>query len=166
MLEKEGLVQIQSRRRPRVKRWTRAEVRELYRVRAALYALVAELIVADASVEELKRLAACYNVLAVAEAEADVERFFRANVEFRNIEAEICHNSQLQRILESLGLRVLQLRHYSISMPRGMHESRADRERLIRAYFERDAVLATALSRSSVLRALARIEQSDWKGMQ
>ena len=48
MLEKEGLVEIESRRRPRVKRWTRSEVRELYLVRAALYALVAELIVANA----------------------------------------------------------------------------------------------------------------------
>src|SRR5579872_4823367 len=49
LLEKEGLVEIESRRRPHVKRWTRSEVRELYLVRSALYALVAELIVAAAT---------------------------------------------------------------------------------------------------------------------
>jgi DNA-binding GntR family transcriptional regulator len=166
LLEKEGLVEIESRRRPRVRRWTRAEVREVYLVRAALYALVAELIVVNASDEDLQLLGDCYDELAAGEKMNDLERFFRANVAFRDLEARICGNSQLRRIIDSLGLRVQQLRHYSVSLPGGMHESRADRERLMRAYFERDAQLAAALSRSTVNRGLARIEQSGWKGME
>lgn len=166
LLEKEGLVEIESRRRPRVRRWTRAEVRELYLVRAALYALVAEQIVANASDEDLRLLSGCYEQLAAAADAHDIERFFAANVAFREIEARICGNSQLRQILDSLGLRVQQLRHYSISLPGGMNESRSDRERLIRAYYERDAQLAAALSRSTVLRALARIEHSGWRGME
>lgn len=166
LLEKEGLVEIESRRRPRVRRWTRAEIRELYLVRAALYALVAELIVANAVEADLRLLSDCYDQLADAAAAGDLERFFRANVAFRDIEAQICRNTQLQHVLDSLGLRVQQLRHYSVSLPGGMEESRSDRERLIRAYYERDALLAAALSRSTVLRALARIEHSGWKGME
>jgi DNA-binding GntR family transcriptional regulator len=166
ILEKEGLVEIESRRRPRVKRWTRAEARELYHVRAALYALVAELVVANATNEDLGMLNRCYDDLAAAEKAMDVEAFFGANVAFRDMEARLCRNSQLQRILDSLGLRVLQLRHYSITLPGGMHESRGDRERLMRAYYDRDAGLAAALSRSSVLCALARIERSGWRGME
>jgi len=166
MLEKEGLVEIESRRRPRVRRWSRAEVRELYLVRAALYALVAEQIVANASDDDLDLLRACYDELADAAEMNDLARFFAANVAFRELEARICKNSQLQQILDSLGLRVQQLRHYSISLPGGMHESRSDRKRLIRAYYERDAQLAAALSRSTVLRALARIEHSGWRGME
>ena len=166
LLEKEGLVEIESRRRPRVRRWTRGEVRELYLVRAALYALVAELIVANAIEADLQLLRDCYADLAAAAAAGNLERFFRANVAFRDIEAQICKNTQLQRVLDSLGLRVLQLRHYSISLPGGMEESRSERERLVRAYYERDATLAAALSRSTVLRALARIEHSGWKGME
>jgi DNA-binding GntR family transcriptional regulator len=166
MLEKEGLVEIESRRRPRVRRWSRAEIRELYLVRAALYALVAEQIVANASDADLDLLRACYDELAAAADARELERFFAANVAFRELEARICYNSQLQQILDSLGLRVQQLRHYSISLPGGMNESRSDRERLIRAYYERDAGLAAALSRSTVLRALARIEHSGWKGME
>ena len=166
LLEKEGLVDIESRRRPRVKRWTRVEVRELYLVRSTLYALVAELIVAAATDEDLRLLRECYERLVKAAGAGDVEAFFRANVAFRDLEAEICRNTQLRRMLDSLGLRVLQLRHYSISLPGGMRDSIADRERLIHAYDDRDAVLAAALSRSTVLRALARIEQSGWKGME
>lgn len=166
LLEKEGLVEIESRRRPRVRHWTRAEIRDLYVVRGALYALVAELIVANATDADLQLLGDCYNELAAAEAARDLERFFKANVAFRDIEAQICRNTQLQRVLDSLGLRVQQLRHYSISLPGGIEESRSDRERLLRAYYERDASLAAALSRSTVMRALARIEHSGWKGME
>lgn len=166
LLEKEGLVEIESRRRPRVRRWTRAEVRELYVVRAALYALVAELIVANAPDADLRLLSDCYDEFAAASQTHDLERFFRANVAFRDLESRMCRNAQLQRILDSLGLRVQQLRHYSISLPGAMEESRSDRERLLRAYYERDASLAAALSRSTVLRGLARIEQSGWKGME
>ncbi len=166
LLEKEGLVEIESRRRPRVRRWTRAEIEELYLVRAALYALVAELIVANAKDADLQLLSDCYDELAAAAKTHDLERFFRANVTFRDVEARICGNTQLRRVLDSLGLRVQQLRHYSVSLPGGMEESRSDRERLLRAYYERDAPLAAALSRSTVLRALARIERSGWKGME
>ncbi|MGH7328318.1 MAG: GntR family transcriptional regulator, partial [Polyangiaceae bacterium] len=104
LLEKEGLVEIESRRRPRVRRWTRPEVRELYLVRAALYALVAELIVTNASDEDLQLLNDCYQVLAAAEKAGDLERFFRANVAFRDLEARVCGNAQLRRIIDSLGL--------------------------------------------------------------
>src|SRR5579883_1147888 len=52
LLEQEGLVEIQARRRPRVATMSIHQVRELYQVRAALHALVAELIVTNASDEE------------------------------------------------------------------------------------------------------------------
>lgn len=166
LLEKEGLVEIESHRRPRVKRWTRSEVRELYVVRGALYALVAELVVANATADDLQSLSNCYVELAAAGAAQDLERFFRANVAFRDLEVHISRNTQLRRVLDSLGLRVQQLRHYSISLPGGIEESRSDRERLVRAYYERDSLVAAALSRATVLRALARIEHSGWKGME
>ena len=166
LLEKQGLVQIEARRRPRVKQWSRAEIRDTYRIRAALYAFLSELIVADASDDQLRLLDASYEALAEAASAQDVATFFWANVEFRDTEAQICGNLELQRTLDSLGLRVLQLRHHSISLPNAMADSCADRGRLLRAYHERDATLACALNRSVVLRALERIEHSAWKGME
>ena len=44
-LQREGLVDIEARRRPRVSRVTPDQVRDVYQVRASLHALVSELIV-------------------------------------------------------------------------------------------------------------------------
>jgi DNA-binding GntR family transcriptional regulator len=85
---------------------------------------------------------------------------------FRDTEADICGNGQVKRILDSLGLRVLQLRHVSLSQPERLEQSLNDRERQVRAYEARDATLAIALTRSMVLNAFAAIERSGWTGFQ
>jgi DNA-binding GntR family transcriptional regulator len=58
LLEKEGLVEIPPRRRPRVADHSRDEVREIYRVRAAMLGLVASEASEHASTEELAELRA------------------------------------------------------------------------------------------------------------
>ncbi len=166
MLEKEGLVEIESHRRPRVKRWTWTEICELYQVRATLNALASELIAENATDTQLKVLDGIYADLAAANEKFDVEAYFQSNVAFREAELQFCGNSQLRQIIDHLGLRVLQLRHYSVSLPEGMLESYMDRGRLLRAYHEHDVALAVALSRSAVLRGLNRIQRFGWKGME
>lgn len=166
LLEKEGLIEIEAHRRPRVKRWTWPEICELYEVRATLNALVAELIVANATEEQLATLDALYVHLVAANEKLDVEAYFNANVAFRDAELQIGGNTQLRQIVDNLGLRVQLFRHYSISLPEGMQESCSDRGRLLRAYHERDSSLAVSLSRSVVLRGLKRIQRFGWKGME
>jgi DNA-binding GntR family transcriptional regulator len=90
----------------------------------------------------------------------DIDGVFWASVAFRNREAEICGNRQVKHILDSLGLRTLQLRHLSMSLAPSERRV-SDRERLVSAYEERDASLAMALTRAMVLRSLAIIEQSE-----
>ena len=58
MLEKEGLVEIPPRRRPRVSDHSRAEIREIYRVRAAMLSLIASEASERASADELAELRA------------------------------------------------------------------------------------------------------------
>lgn len=166
LLEKEGLVEIEAHRRPRVKRWTWSEICELYEVRATLNSLVAELIVANATDEQLASLDVLYAQLIAANENFDVEAYFQGNVTFRDAELEICGNGQLRQIVDHLGLRVQLFRHYSVSQPGGMQESCSDRGRLLRAYHERDSALAISLSRSVVLRGLKRIQRFGWKGME
>lgn len=48
----------------------------------------------------------------------------------------------MKRILDSLGLRTLQLRHVSLSQPERLGQSLLDRKRQVRAYEERDTTLA------------------------
>jgi len=165
LLEKEGLIEIESHRRPRVKRWTWSEICELYRVRSVLFALVSESIVANATDEQIETLDPLYAKLAAATEKLDVEGFFRANVAFREAELSICGNTQLQHIIDHLGLRVLHLRRYSVSFPEGMVESCADRGSLLRAYHDRDSAVAVELSRSIILRGLNRIRRLGWKGI-
>ena len=165
LLEKEGLVTVPPYRRPCVTQISREEIREIYQVRTHLLMLVAELIVERASDEAIASLRAYLPVIREIADAGDLNGVFWASVAFRNREAEICGNRQVKRILDSLGLRTLQLRHLSMSLaPSGQRVS--DRERLVAAYEERNAPLAVELTRSMVLRSLAILEQSEWADSQ
>lgn len=162
LLEKEGLVTIPPRRRPHVARVSLREAREIYQVRAHLYMLVSELIVAQARDEAIHTLRDQQEKLDAAAHSGDRDAYFWRNLSFRATEAEICGNRQLQRTLDSLGLRTLQARHQSLTYPGRMEQSAHDHARLVRAYEERDAPLAMALTRTLVLGGLAAIEASGW----
>jgi DNA-binding GntR family transcriptional regulator len=163
-LEREGFVEISAHRRPRVAPLHIEEVRELYHLRAELYAMVSRAVVAVADDEVLARLRALQDELEGAAEDEDVDRYFWVNVQFRNTEAAIAGNTTLRRVLDSLGLRMLQLRHLSLSLPGRLQGSADDHGRLLRAYEDRDAVLAAAVTQSLVLRGLAAIERSGWTG--
>jgi DNA-binding GntR family transcriptional regulator len=160
LLEKEGLVEIPARRRPRVAEATLDVVREIYAIRANLHGLVAERVAELADEASIAELKALVDTMATAADEGDVDRYFWANVTFHERAAEAAGNPTLQRILDSLGLRVLQLRHRSMSLPERLHESVADHQRLVRAFEEHDPLLANALARSLVLGALAALERA------
>ncbi len=164
LLEKEGLVEIPPRRRPRVAPLSIEAVREIYQVRASLYALVAELIVPRATDSELGTLKPHLEQMEGAARTGDFDRFFWANVAFRDAETVLCGNSQVRRMLDSLMLRTLQLRRLSLSLPGRVEQSLADHQRLLRAYYDRDLALAVALKRAIVLGGLTAIERSGWTG--
>lgn len=164
-LEREGFVQVPAHRRPRVAPLRIEEVRELYQLRSDLYAMVSRAVVLHATDSELADLQKLQDELALAERDGDVDRYFWINVQFRNTEATISRNGTLRRVLDGLGLRMLQLRHVSLSMPGRLDRSRRDHDRLLQAYRDRDADLAAALTKSLVMGGLAAIERSGWKGL-
>ena len=164
LLEKEGLVEIPARRRPRVAGIAITPVREIYQLRALLLGRVSELVCANVADENLEELGQLYARMREAADQADLDRYFWANVAFSDRSIQIAGNATLQRILDSLGLRVLQLRHLSMSLPSRLTQSADDQGRLLRAYEERDAPLAAVLSSSIVLSALRAIEHSGWTG--
>jgi DNA-binding GntR family transcriptional regulator len=165
LLEKEGLVEIPPRRRARVRELSIEEVRDIYEVRANLYGLVAELIVARASDEAIGTLEPYKDQMVAAARVGDLEAYFWANVAFQDAEIDICGNRQVKRTLDSLMLRMLKLRYLSLTHPGRLEQSLADHERLIRAYHERDAALAVALKKGIVQRGLAMLERSGWAGL-
>lgn len=163
-LEREGLVEIAAHRRPRVRRLLLGEVREIYELRATLYALVSRRIVENATESDLEILRESQRKQEQAAAAGDLDRYFWLTVRFRNNEAEIARNSAVRRVLDSVGVRTLQLRHLSLSVPDRLDSSVIDHRRLLRAYEERDADLAAALTQSIVRRGLRAIENSGWTG--
>ncbi len=163
-LEREGLVEIAAHRRPRVRRLRLDEVREIYELRATLYALVSRRIVANAVESDIASLRTCQRQLQAAADAEDVDHYFWLNVAFRNNEAAIARNRTVRRVLDRLGVRTLQLRHLSLSLPGRLRASVSEHERLVRAYEDRDADLAAALTQSIVRRGLRAIERSGWTG--
>lgn len=160
MLEREDLVIVPPRRRPFVSDVALSQVREIYEIRASLYALVSELLVERASDAGIARLHE-WQAKLVADAQAgDVDAYFWHNVGFRDTEAGLSGNRELQRRLSSLGLQMHRFRHLSLSLPGRLMLSVADHERLVRAYAERDVAMAVAISRSLVWRGYQAIERS------
>ncbi|HEY0807115.1 MAG TPA: GntR family transcriptional regulator [Pseudonocardiaceae bacterium] len=165
-LQREGLVDIPARRRPRVALVTLAQVRETYEVRACLHGMVSELIVRDTGDDGLAVLRSLQDRLRMDAERADVDAYFWRNVEFRQAEAEVSGNRQLARMLASLGLRTLQLRRLSLSFQGRLAQSVADHERLLNAYAGRDAPLAVAITKSIIMGGYRAIEASGWSGLE
>lgn len=158
ILEKEGLVEIPPRRRPRVAQHGLAEVRELYRVRAAMLALVATEAGEHATAEEIAELRGIVTRMAAAAAGDDRDDYFWNNVRFHERLAEISRNRTLQRLLDSLTLRSLRFRRRTLSQPERIQRSIADHSRLVAALEDRDLNLAAALVQANVLGALRTLE--------
>ena len=151
ILEKEGLVEILPRRRPRVADLSITEIREIYHVRAAMLGLIAAEAVdaaTDGEIAELRVISARWSaprLPSTATATTGVtSASTSASARWRTI-------ATLRRILDTLALRSLRLRRLTLSQPARMQRSLADHTRLVTALEDRDAELASALIKSNVL---------------
>ena len=158
LLEKEGLVDIPSRRRPRVSCFDLENIREIYRVRAALFEHIAGDIVQKASEEEIASLNPLLAEMELACVAKDINEYAWANIDFFNRVTHISHNKTVKSILDSLLIRTLPLRRLSLSHPGRLERSLADHTLLVRAYEDRDVNLAAALLKSNNIKALAVLE--------
>jgi DNA-binding GntR family transcriptional regulator len=159
LLEREGLVQIPPRRRPRVVSLAMDEIREIYHARAALFELIASGVARLASAESLVLLRAVLTDMERACMNADLNGYVWANVDFYDRNTQLANNRTVKRILDSLLLRTLRLRRLSLSQPHRLRQSLDDHIRLMKAYEDRDANLAAALIRSNHINALAALEK-------
>jgi DNA-binding GntR family transcriptional regulator len=159
LLEKEGLVQIPPRRRPRVAALDTDEVREIYHARAALFDLIATDVARFAPADGIATLRAPLADMEGAYRNKDLNGFVWANVDFYDRNTQLANNRTVKRILDSLLLRTLRLRRLSLSQPDRMQKSLDDNTRLLKAYEDRDANLAAALIRSNHMNALAALEK-------
>uniref|UniRef100_UPI0019035D1E GntR family transcriptional regulator n=1 Tax=Streptomyces adelaidensis TaxID=2796465 RepID=UPI0019035D1E len=159
LLEQEGLVEMKARRRPRVAAPTLQDIRDIYQVRRQLLSMLAALLVERATDEEMAELRILVVRMRGLADEGDVDAYFWSHVRFQERMTEIAGNSTLKRILDSLALRTLMLRHQSLTREGRLAHSADDQERLIQACEERDGKLASALIAGATLRALRAVEE-------
>lgn len=158
LLEKEGLVDVPPRKRPRVASPGLDEIREIYRARATLFAMVAAETARSIDQAGLDRLRAGFREMELAYRAGDFNAFVWANVDFYELNTQLAGNLTVKRILDSLLLRTARLRRLSLARPGRMARSYDDHARLIAAYEDRDAQLAAALIQSNHINALAALE--------
>lgn len=164
LLEKEGLVEILPRRRPRVARLSLAEIRDIYGVRAALLGMIAAQVArhaTDAQISELKVLVGEMEQAAIAD---DAEAYYWGNVGFHERFADLAGNKTLRRIFDTLMLRSLRMRRLTLAVAKRRQESVADHLHIVRALEDRDAELAAALAKANVLSALRLFETQLYDG--
>lgn len=153
LLEKQGLVEIPARRRPRVADISQQPVYEIYTVRALLSGLAARRVCERATDAQLDELEERLTVMRAAVKADDAPAYFWANVAYNDLITNVASDPVLSDLLDSLGLRVLQLRHQSMTYPNRMVQSVADHGRCFIAFRQRDAELAAALSSAIVMDA-------------
>lgn len=159
MLEKQGLVVIQPRRRPRAGMIDFDRARELFRARSVLMASIASDIVWSAGEQDIDSLERENERMAKAEAVGDHREFFWANTDFHIKNVAIARNQTVQQIVNSLLLRSMWLRRLTLDVPSRRRESLAEHQQLVRAYRQKDVALAELLSRLIHLNALRTMEQ-------
>jgi len=159
LLEKESLVEVLPRRRPRVASLSVVEIREIYRVRGALLGMIAGEVAEHRTETGIAELRAIFGTMESAAECGRRDSYFWANVAFHELLAEQSGNKTLQRIIDSLMLPSLRLRRITLSMPERIQQSVADHARLIVALEDGDAELASALAKSNVLSALKLLER-------
>jgi DNA-binding GntR family transcriptional regulator len=160
LLEKEGLVDIPPRRRPRVMAMNIPMIREIYRTRAVLLEFVAVDVAERSTDNELDVLSGAVDKMAQAFRNNDVKAYVWANIAFHDLNLTVSKNLTVKRIVESLLLRTIHLRRNSLSQPGRLAASLNDHQQLMKAYYNRDANLAAALIRSNHFNALRNIEQT------
>lgn len=158
LLEKEGIVEIPPRRRPRVAHISMREIDELYEIRAVLNGLMIRDYVRVATEEDMQRMDDLFAGMTKAARRGDMPAFTNARGLLHNFWVDRCGNGSLQRLLRTWKMRMSVRRlggDFSASKDRMM----LDNERLVLACHERDAGLAETLIISMTGYGLEMIRQ-------
>lgn len=144
LLEKEGLVDIPARRRPRVADISISEIAELYEIRAVLNGLMIRSFLRVADDEDLEEMERLFAAMTEGAGSDDLTDFLQARSRLHNFWVDKCGSGSLQRLLRSWKMRM------SVGRLGGDARNDVDRilhdnGRLTLACRERDANLAEAL---------------------
>ncbi len=157
LLEKEGLVEIPPRRRPRVSQISLDEIEELYQIRSVLNGLMIASFVRNATEKTLRRTVELHEQIK-KHAHLDNESFQAARRALHNHWLDNCGNASLCQLLSTWKMRMSVARLVQIRTE-DIERSLRDHERLVIACLDREEALAVALMQSMTLSGLAAIKR-------
>ena len=157
LLEKEGLVEIPPRRRPRVSQISLEEVEELYQIRVVLNGLMISSFVRNADEERMRQMNALHEQVKHT-VYLDSDAFLASRRALHNHWLDNCGNGSLRDLLSTWKMRMSVGRLVQMSAE-DIERSLRDHERLVMACHDRDETLAVALMESMTLSGLAAIKR-------
>lgn len=157
LLEKEGLVEIPPRRRPRVSQISLDEVEELYQIRTVLNGLMIASFVRHADEEQMRQMMVLHEQIRRF-AHVDAEAFQASRRALHNHWLDHCGNGSLRDLLSTWKMRMSVGRLVRFQAE-DVERSLRDHERLVMACQDREEGLAVALMQSMTLSGLAAIKR-------
>jgi len=160
LLQREGLVTGKPRSIFVVSEISRADLQEIYPIRASLNALAVKGIMQSPSAEAIIASLAGYLEIMRSYAEArDSAEYFHASIDFYNCLISSCGNQRLQAMWNQLSRQVLRFRFLVMSQPGHPAQSIVEHLRLIEAMKEGNVENAMRLSEEIIYGALASLER-------
>ena len=156
-LEQEGLVEIYPNRGAYVKGITYKDVEDIFRIRARLEGLCAEMAVSSITHEQLDKLEEIILLSKFYEEKKDMEHLLKMDSQFHEVLFESCGSKMLEHQLKDYHQYVQKARLRSLKRQERAKKSTQEHEEILLAIKDKDAKRADELATRHILNAIANI---------
>ncbi len=156
-LEQEELVEIYPNRGAYVKGITYKDVEDIFRIRARLEGLCAEMAVSSITREQLDKLDEIILLSKFYEEKKDMEHLLKMDSQFHEVLFESCGSKMLEHQLKDYHQYVQKARLRSLKRQERAKKSTQEHEEILLAIKDKDAKRADELATRHILNAIANI---------
>ena len=156
-LEQEELVEIYPNRGAYVKGITYKDVEDIFRIRARLEGLCAEMAVSSITHEQLDKLDEIILLSKFYEEKKDMEHLLKMDSQFHEVLFESCGSKMLEHQLKDYHQYVQKARLRSLKRQERAKKSTQEHEEILLAIKDKDAKRADELATRHILNAIANI---------
>jgi DNA-binding GntR family transcriptional regulator len=149
-LSSSGLIEIKPRRGAFVRKFSLAEIMEMFEVMSEMEGVCARLAARRINSEQRQQLQAALDACNKAELEGDSDNFYHANVEFHHVIYEACHNVFLCDKAKDLHLRLAPYRRLQLQVRHRMHESQKEHIEVAKSILDGNIDASELLMKSHV----------------
>ena len=156
-LEQEGLVEIYPNRGAYVKGITYKDVEDIFRIRARLEGLCAEMAVSSITREQMNKGEEIILLSKFYEEKKDMEHLLNMDSQFHEVLFESCGSKMLEHQLKDYHQYVQKARLRSLKRQERAKKSTQEHEEILLAIKDKDAKRADELATRHILNAIANI---------